>query len=208
MAGELNSETQGSDLEQGLTVVTKDDFVAADLEAPIRDSNNVDCWSLANLYDEAATKHAESKHGIEFRVFGLLSAVSNMHFKPKDRAEPFGPFFVMNGRRGIIPADLRGDQTVIFSELVPIIQNSGLRARLADIAWFNNRALAAMAQQAINAYCEAIQRVFDGKSEFFNGDRIVSGVAGCDMLLRAVQIARATGWKDPEASRLTDLISP
>lgn len=44
------------------------------------------------------------------------------------------------------------------------------------------------------------------KAEFFNEDRKASGYDGCRMLRRACQLAHATGWKDPGASRLRALV--
>ena len=206
MTEDADKEAQGTESTQDLTLITKDEFIAATFEAPIRDSNNVDCWTLADLYKIAAARQTETGNESAARVFGFLSAVTNIHFKPADRAEPYGPMFVMNDKRGIVPADLRGDQSSIFSQLVPIVQNPGLRARLADIAWINDRTSPSMAQQAISAYCQATQLVFDGNAEFFNGNRFASDSDGCDMLLRACQIARATGWKEPESSGLEELI--
>ena len=75
----------------------------------------------------------------------------------------------------MIPADLRGDQSAVIAELVPTLRNPGLRARLADIVWINDRKLAAMAHRAIDSYCEAVQLVLDGKARFFNEDRTAAG---------------------------------
>lgn len=206
MTEDTGKEVQGTEPTQGLTLITKEEFVAVAFEDPIRDSNNVDCWTLAELYKNAGVKQTESGNESAARVFEFLSAVMNIHFKPDDKAEPYGPLFVMDGERSIVPNDLRGDQSSVFVDLVPVIQNPGLRARLADIAWINNRALPSMAQQAIGSYCCAVRLVFDGKAEFFNENRFASDSDGCDMLLRACQIAQATGWKEPESSRLKELI--
>ena len=186
--------------------VTAEEFAAMDIEAPIRDSMNVDCWSLGRLYQTAASEEEESGNETAVRVFGLLSAVAQIHFKPEDKSDPYGPQSVIGGRRSMIPSDLRGDQSTIFTELVPTIRNPGLRARLADIAWHNHRKLAAMAQQAIDAYCQAVELVLDGEAEFFDEDRTASSNDGCDMLRRACQIAHATGCKDPQAPRLRTLV--
>ena len=175
-------------------------------KAPTRDSNKVDCWSLGDLYQTAAAEQDIGGNATAARVFGLLSAIAQVHLKPEDRSEPYGPQFVMNGRRSMIPADIRGDQSAAIAELVPTLQNPGLRARLADMTWFNDRKLASMARHAVDAYCEAVQLVLDGKAEFFDRDRTASSRDGCNMLRRACQIAHATGWKDPEASRLKALI--
>ena len=140
------------------------------------------------------------------RVFALLSDIANIHFKPEDRAEPYGPQSVFDGRRSMTPSDLRGAQSVAIAEIVPVIRNPGLRARLADIAWQNNRKLAPMAQHALAAYCESVELVLDGKGKFFNKDRTASSYDGCRILRRGCQIAHATGWKDPGASRLRALV--
>ena len=64
-----------------------------------------------------------------------------------------------------------------------------------------------MAQQAIAAYRASVELVLDGKAEFFDEDRTASSIDGCNMLQRACQIARATGWKDPEGARLRTLLA-
>ena len=186
--------------------VTDVEFAAVDIEAPVRGSSNVDCWSLASLYQTTTSKEEESGNATAVRVFGLLSAIANIHFKPEDRSEPYGPHSVTNAHRSIIFSDLRGDQSAVIAEFVPTIRNPGLRARLADIAWHYHRKLAAMAQQAIDAYCEAVQLVLDGEAKFVDEDRTASSNDGCDMLRRACQIAHATGWKDPHAPRLRTLL--
>ena len=129
-------------------IVTSAEFAAADFEAPIGDSSNVDCWTLGSLYQTAASEAEESGDGSALRVFALLALIANIHFKPEDRAEPYGPQSVFDGRRSMIPSDLRGTQSAVISEFVPTIRNPGLRARLADIVWQNNRKVPSMAQLA------------------------------------------------------------
>ena len=87
------------------------------------------------------------------------------------------------------------------------IENPGLKARLSDVAWHNNRKLSDMAQLAIDAYCDAVEAVLKGKAELFPHKRTASSRGGAEMLLRACQIARTTGWKDPEGARLKTLVS-
>lgn len=129
-----------------------------------------------------------------------------MHFKPEDRAEPYGPVMIANGRRSLIPDDLRGEQSNVFAALAPTIKNAGLRALLADIAWLNNRRLAASAQLAISSFCEAVRLVLDGKAKLYFDDETAGSHNGVEMLRRACQIAQATGWKEPEAAQLRTLI--
>ena len=55
----------GSDI----VTVTWADFAETDLEAPIRGTSKVDCWSLADLYQTAYTQHERSGNEVAARVF-------------------------------------------------------------------------------------------------------------------------------------------
>ena len=199
-------ESQDGEPELGIVTVTRDDLAAVDLEAPIRDSKKVDCSSLSGLYRAASSQHQQSGSETAARVFGLVSDVARMHFKPEDRAEPYGPMFVMNRRSNIIPSDLHVDQSDVFAAIAADIENPGMRARRSDLAWLNDRKLSAMAQLSVDAYCDAVQAVLDGKAEFSHDSRTASSHDGSEMLHRACQIANATGWKDPEGTRLKSLV--
>ena len=185
-AEEKPSESTGQ--EDTWTIVTTEEFGTVDIDAPIRDSRNVDCWSLGDLFLRAAHEQREQGNGTAFRVYGLLSEIARMHLKPRDRSEPYGPLFVMDGRRSLIPSDLEGEQSAVIGRLVPGIRNPGLRARLADIVWHNDRKCADMARQAIGAYTQAVQSVLDGNAEFFRGNTVAGCRDGCRMLYRASHI--------------------
>jgi len=190
----------------GLEHVTAEDF-AAGCEGPIAESRKVYVACHAALYQKAQKEAEAAGDARAERVYRLLAAVTHIHFKPNDKAEPYGPKFVMDGRRSIIPSDLRGAQSEVFAAVAPAVVNPGLRARLADIAWLNDRKQAAMAQLAISSYCAAVQDVIDGKAELFFEDRKATSHNGTELLRRACQIANMTGWKEPEASRLKGLIA-
>ena len=206
MSENQNQDSQEDGVDQDITIVTKEDFAATDLEAPIRGSNKVDCQSLASLYQTAARQHEQAGSEAAARVYHLIAGIAHMHLKPEDRAEPYGPKLVLDGKRSMIPCDLRGGQSDVFAAIAASIDNSGLRARLSDVAWHNNRKLFTMAQLAINAYCDAVQAVLNGTAEFFSDELTASSRGGTEMLHRACQIARATGWKEPEGARLKSLI--
>ncbi len=192
--------------ELRMEVVSLADFEAVDCEAPLADTRKVDCSSFADLYRKAAEAAKDGGNEQAARVCRLLAAVAQMHFKPEDRAEPYGPLFVMDGRRSIIPHDLRGGQSAVFAAIAPTLKNPGLRARLADIAWLNDRSLATSAQLAIRSFREAVRLVAEAQAAFFLEEQKASSHAGAEFLRRACQIAQATGWKEPEAGQLKALI--
>jgi len=199
--------TDDEEPQTGPRVIELEKFSAMDFEAPIASSDCVDCAKLGHLYGKAIPAEEEDANSETAEVFRLLGAVCQIHFKPNDRAEPYGPMTVFDGKRSIIPGDLKGKQNDVFAELAPKVQNPGLRARLADIAWYNDRKLVACAQQAISAYCESVQLVFDGKAQLYLEKQNAASRGACDFLRRACQIAAATGWKGLKAATPKTLIA-
>lgn len=191
----------------GLEVVGLEDFESADLEAPLADARSVCCAKLAGAYRDAATAATAEGKDREARVYGLLASVMQMHFKPEDRSEPYGPMFVFEDRRGVIPDDLRGEQSRVFADIAPRLKNPGLRALLSDIAWINDRRRAESAQLAIGSFSEAVRLVAEGKAESYFDDGRAASHEAAEVLRRACQIASATGWKEPEAGALRALIA-
>jgi hypothetical protein len=200
------SATEAGEKPPGLENVAADDF-AAGCETPIANSRKVCCECFGSLYQKAAQEAEAAGDERASRVYSLLAAVTQVHFKPSDLAEPYGPMLVMGEQRSLIPSDLGGTQSAVFTSVASEISNPGLRSRLADIAWLNDRKQAAMAQLAVGSYCAAVQVVIDGKAEFFLEDAKATSYHGTRFLRRACQIANMTGWKEPEASTLKGMIA-
>lgn len=192
---------------KGIDHITAEDFEAVGCETPIAASLKVYCQCLGSLYQKAAQDAEATGNERGAKVYRLLAAVTQIHFKPHDSAEPYGPMLIMDGRRSIIPSDLRGPQSDVFAAIAPKIKNAGLRALLADITWLNDRKQAAIAQLAIGSFCTAVQDVIDGKAELFFEDAKATSHNGAQMLRRACRIANSTGWKEPEAGTLKSLIA-
>ena len=45
----------------------------------------------------------------------------------------------MDGRRSMIPSDVRGEQTIILADVAPTVVHPPVRARMGDTAFLNNR---------------------------------------------------------------------
>lgn len=203
MANNQTHAPQNDCPHPGVATVTQAEFNAVDLEAPIHNSVTVDCLSLAEIYETTYNQHEKASKKTSARVFNLIFHILYMHFKPEDAAEPYGPIMQMDGRRSMIPSDLRGEQSDILATVASNVNNPGLRARLSDIAWINNRQRSDMARLAINAYCDAVQTLLDDKAKL---SQTSSSTYDTKMLHRACQIAYQTGWKDSDGSRLKSLV--
>ena len=204
---EPDQNAEAEEEPKGFEHVTAEDFTVVGLEAPIAASRKVYVRCHGALYSQAHENSERSGDVRAANAYRLLAAVTQMHFKPNDQAEPYGPMFVMDGRRSVIPSDFRGAQSEVFAAVAPGVVNPGLRALLADIAWLNDRKQAAMGHLAISAFCSAIQAVIEGKGELYFENAKATSRNGTDLLRRACQIAHATGWKEPEAGTLKSLIA-
>lgn len=196
MSDEGEAREQDPQLQEQLRPVTVKEFdeVNFDTDLPNGKVEPLEFWSLFNKkVQEAQEKQDHSAS----RVYSLLAGICGMHLKPNDRAEPWGPMFATTTVRSIIPADLKGEQNVTLLAIVERVKNPGLRARLADIAWTNDRKAGGRAAAvAVAAYQECAEGLLDGK---FNPQFADIGHPSFDALKyvqRAFAIAQATTKKD------------
>ena len=189
-----------------LTVVTLSDFKAVDFEAPIQDSKSVNCMKLASKFQRAALEQEKAGNPVAEKVYSRLGEILSIHLNPRDQLEPFVPAYKTKEQRSMIPSDLAGENSQAFAEIASDTTNHGLRARLSDIAWLNDRKMANMAKLAIHSYCEAVEVAVNEQRVFSSDEQITEARIVCDLLRRACQIAQAIGWKDPEGAELKSLI--
>jgi hypothetical protein len=80
-----------------------------DFESPIAGSTSANCQELSDRFraaTQAADKATQPPDTPANRIFIMLSAITGMHFKPRERYEPFGPMVnFADGRRSAIPSD-------------------------------------------------------------------------------------------------------
>jgi len=173
---------------------------AVDFELPIAGLKTADCRGLHEEYRAAAQKN-ETAEGVpdtpEARVFNMLWALTSMHFKPNEPNGPFGPMMALaDGRRTAIPTDFRGKPLEAVAWMAERATNLVLRARLCDTCWLLDPKRAALAPLAISSYVEVVRMVDQNLLTFQfqndDQDQTISHDA-CDILRRALQIARKTG---------------
>jgi len=69
----------------------------------------------------------------------LMQALASMFLKPDNRANIWVPLAAGPGLSCPTPESFRGDQSTILAELIDHIEHPALRARIADLAWTNDR---------------------------------------------------------------------
>lgn len=184
-------------------VVTLEEFEKADWQKAISNCDVVDCDALSDVFGKAANAATES--GTR-RALGLLASVCSFSFRPGDKASAYGPMFVMDGKRSAIPEDFRGEQTEVFSKLIPTIKHPGLRARIADTTWLNNRKDRTAAEAAVAAYCDAVEAVAAKELRHRFEPKGAISRRTLDYLERALTVSAATSKDRAIPDRLAKLV--
>jgi hypothetical protein len=170
-------------------LVTPADLQAVDLEAPIRGLDLADAHEFYMAYQRAhaaALAANDEACQLVYRLFGDLCGIM---LQSSDTGNVWCPIFVLaNGSRSAIPEDFREEQTATLAAVVSRIENPALRARIADIAWSNNRRDGASAAAAIDAYCDSVAGLLDGGLKTRHGQ--AATYAARPALHRAIQIAK------------------
>ena len=82
---------------------------------------------------------------------------------PADQGAPWGPRYVGDGWRMPAVEDFLA-QADAFEVLAAQLEHPGLRARLADIAWTNERHRGKSGRLAVDAYVECVDRLLGGRA--------------------------------------------
>ena len=163
-------------------------WLELDLDAVLAAIDASDAMALTRPLRDAAKSADADGDNLTASALHLLADICTIHFRPDDRAEPFGPLIDFGAQRSCTASDLRGEHTKAMALLAPSVANSVLRARLADLAWYNDRGDGSSGRLACNSYCEIIEARLSGALSRSHGldDRIFDLVG---YMHRAFQIA-------------------
>lgn len=182
--------------------LTAEDLRGVAVEAPIADLKTCDTNDFRTLYSQAFRQAETAGEIAEARVYGVMESLSGMSLRPRDRGAVWGAGMVGTTWRWAIPDDFLGPETDVLAELAPRLQNPGLRARVADVAWTNKRSLAATAAVAINAYCDCAEGLATGTIEpWLKPDGLHPVIEAVDPIHRALQIVNRTTKKTKRPPR-------
>lgn len=140
------------------------------------------------------------------KIYTFISSILEMNGQPDDPAEPYGPMFVINGQRSMIPNDIEYEQAVELAKAATSFSNAGIKARIADIAWLGNRKDRDTAELAIHSYVEAVQQVQAGNARHEFDEEPKLGRCSVELLKRAFQISHAIKGKDQHPKELVDTL--
>ncbi|WP_297892872.1 DUF4209 domain-containing protein [Shewanella sp.] len=91
--------------------------------------------AMWQAFSTAARKAAEGNCPSHAKALWLLADACSMMLSPNSANEPFKPSIVMDGRRSAIPEDLSESDIGFYAEIVDVIEDTWLKARVADLVW-------------------------------------------------------------------------
>lgn len=104
---------------------------------------------------EIRTAQQEGEQARE-RALILLARICSLQLEPDNKRAPFMPEWkAPDGRRGFMPEDLTTDEIAALSEFAEGVENTLLKARVADLVWLRDRRRGIrFAHLAIDTYCQ------------------------------------------------------
>lgn len=142
-----------------MDLATLDDFAHISPSSIMAMSNSLHFHTLEQAFREAAQTAENAGDAAAFRAFNVLAVVCSYHFNPS-RPDTFSPQIIFKGKRTLIPSDYLGEQQGILVQIAEQIDHPLLRARIADICWYVNRRLHAVAALAASSYLNAVELFF------------------------------------------------
>lgn len=158
----MMDEHEGDVAQSTVVIASAADLAAADLAIIFEDLNRADDDALEQALNRAAKETEANGDEAAQRGYRLLRILCTFHMRADDPAQVWGPRWQGPEGRSYTASDFRGEQTAILADFISTIEHPALRARVADVVWYNDRTRGAAAIIAVEAYCELIKRRLDG----------------------------------------------
>jgi len=117
------------------TTVTIDSLLNSGWKTALATCEHEGYSSMWQSLSAAARAAIEKGLLAEGKGLWLLADACSMVLRPDSPNEPFKPFIVTNAGRSALPIDFKVSDVELFSQLVVEVDDSWLKARLADLAW-------------------------------------------------------------------------
>ncbi len=105
-------------------------------EAKQKDYSYISIWQQLRFSANIASKEGRQS---EEKILWLLADACSMMLQPSSLNEPFAPYVAIDGKRSTIPDDFKEEDIILFSKIVPFIDDPKLKARISDIIWLLQR---------------------------------------------------------------------
>ena len=116
-------------------ILTVEDFSGCGWKAALAGAARKDYSSMREAFANAAKQAIDEGRQAHGKALSLLANACSMMLSPDSTNEPFKPLWSDGQQRSIIPDDLSETDIAFFAEIVEIIDDPWLKARLADLVW-------------------------------------------------------------------------
>ncbi|HEX5259622.1 MAG TPA: DUF4209 domain-containing protein [Sphingomicrobium sp.] len=172
------------------------DFDAINLSTLLEPVDRADEFALERALLDAMKTAEEAGQDSSARALRLFAIICSFHLRVEDPAQPWGPRWESPEGRSYTASDLRGEPTRVLADYVSKIEHPLLRARVADVVWYNDRSQHEAATIAIESYCDLIVRRLDGSLKARFEDLEDSVMDGVTWLRRAMQLSGLSGRRE------------
>ncbi|KVC91080.1 hypothetical protein WI77_15075 [Burkholderia ubonensis] len=154
--------------------------------------NKADIYAVEMTLQEELRKVIETGNEGTERALRVLILLCTFHLQVEDPGPTYAARWRSPHGRSYEPGDFRGEQNSVLAGLVHQIAHPGLRARVADVVWYNDRKQWEAGKAAVSAYCEVVDKRIGGAfvSAFSGIDETFTDAV--DSFHRALQIASAS----------------
>lgn len=138
-------------------LITEETLSSLDLDSLLQGVTDFECFSfqteISRLEKEESRWSSAQLEGLRF-----IGASLSMMLHANQPSEPFGPMFVMGGRRSAVPTDFPKKCLGELQAWAISLRDPELRARFLDLIWVQARSFPA-ALGAVEAYLESALRL-------------------------------------------------
>ncbi len=135
--------------------IAPEDFEECGWKEVLEGTSREGCSKMSHAFSQAAREAINEGRLSHGKVLWLLADACSMMLKPDSINEPFAPMFVMGGKRSALPEDFSDEDIEFFAQIVDSVDDTWLRARLADLVWLRQQKRdVRFALAAIDAYRE------------------------------------------------------
>ena len=120
-------------------ILTLEDFANCGWKEVLAGAARKDYSSMREVFANAAKQAIDEDRQAHGKALSLLAGACSMMLSPDSTNEPFKPLWSDGQQRSIIPDDLSETDVAFFSEIVEIVDDPWLKARLADLVWLLQR---------------------------------------------------------------------
>ena len=134
-----------------------EDFAVTDLTAVFSDLPHADDFTLEQVLRRAVADAAAKGDEPAERAYCLLATLCSFHLRVDEAAAAWAPRWQSQKGRSFTASDIPRAQIMVLADVVATITHPALRARVADVVWYSDRAQTEAAFTALNSYCELVE---------------------------------------------------